>query len=421
MMTGMSRPPADRPGPPDSRRPRDDATGTPSKPSAAGAERRRRTALFSLVAALLVGALGVAWFQRSGPDDPPDLEVLGWLPYWVAEDGLASLERAGGELSVVSPFWFVARGPTTILADDHADPAATEAAMAAARASGAAVVPSVLDGMDAGGMAAVLGDPASRAVHVDAVIGFVVDNGFDGVDLDYEQFAFADDRSTWEATRPAWVAFVEELSGELHRRGKVLHVSVPPVYDSGRSVTSGYWVYDHGAIIDFVDRLRIMTYDYSPGEPGPIAPIDWVVSSLDGTIEATGSPDRLALGIPFYGYNWFVGTTGSCSEPGDTGRTTVTQRSLADLIARRGATPAADTVNAEITFEYRIPSENGDPACDQRREVHLVDVNGALQRIELARDRGLSAVSLWAIGYESEDFWVRWSTATPATGPGSTG
>ncbi|MEZ5219358.1 MAG: glycosyl hydrolase family 18 protein [Ilumatobacteraceae bacterium] len=308
----MSRPSADRPGPPDTRRGPDDATG---EPSAAGAERRRRTVLFSLVAALLVGALGVAWVQRSGSDDPPEFEVLGWLPYWVAEDGLASLERAGGELSVVSPFWFVALGPTTILADDHADPAETEAAMAAARASGAAVVPSILDGMDAGGMAAILRDPATRSVHVDAVIGFVEDNGFDGVDLDYEQFAFADDRSTWEATRPAWVSFVEELSAELHRRGKVLHVSVPPVYDDGRTANSGYWVYDHGAIIAVVDRLRIMTYDYSPGAPGPIAPIDWVVSSLDGTIEATGSrPPR--PGNPLYGYNWFVGTTGSCAEPG---------------------------------------------------------------------------------------------------------
>ena len=76
----------------------------------------------------------------------------------------------------------------------------------------------------------------------------------------------------------------------LHADGRTLTVSIPPVYDAGQTPESGYWVYDYGAIVEHVDRIRIMAYDYSVAEPGPIAPLDWVESTITGAIEATGSP-----------------------------------------------------------------------------------------------------------------------------------
>ena len=43
------------------------------------------------------------------------------------------------------------------------------------------------------------------------IVNLVVNKGFDGIDLDYEGFAFSDGRSSWTATRPNWAAFVAEL------------------------------------------------------------------------------------------------------------------------------------------------------------------------------------------------------------------
>jgi spore germination protein YaaH len=274
------------------------------------------------------------------------------------------------------------------------------------------LVPSIVDAMPAGGMAAVLSDPAQRAVHVDTIVSFAEQGDYDGIDLDYEQFAFADPRDTWAATRPHWVAFVAELAGRLHAQGRTLTVSIPPVYDADRTADSGYWVYDHGAIAEHVDRIRIMAYDFSTSSPGPIAPLDWVRRAIDGTVAATGDPEKLVLGIPLYGYNWPVGVAGTCPPDGDVGRTAITIRTVDDLVALRGATPLYDPVAGEwsATYDLVIEGDGADGAgrvsCTQRRQVQYVDAEGARLRIDLARAARLGGVALWAFGYDDATLWT---------------
>ena len=57
-----------------------------------------------------------------------------------------------------------------------------------------------------------------------------------------------------------------------------------------------------------------MAYDYSvaAGDPGPIAPLAWVEQVIAGTSAASGDPSKLVLGVPLYGYNWPVATSGAC-------------------------------------------------------------------------------------------------------------
>ena len=223
------------------------------------------------------------------------------------------------ELRELSPFWYAAEGVDSIVVDGNAPTAEVEAFLAAARDAGARIVPSVVDALEPGEMATLLADPAQRARHVEALADFAASGDFAGLDIDYEQFAFADDRSTWITTRPSWVAFIEELAERLHADGRTLTVSIPPVYDTGRTADSGYWVYDYAAIAPLVDRIRVMAYDYSTASAGPIAPLDWVQQAIDGTVAASGDAGKLVLGIPAYGYNWVVATTGTCPDGEDTG------------------------------------------------------------------------------------------------------
>ena len=71
-------------------------------------------------------------------------------------------------------------------------------------------------------------DPAAAHRHDHGVRRRDLD--VDGIDLDYEQFAFADGSASWAATRPNWVAFVTELADELHADDRTLTVSIPPVW-----------------------------------------------------------------------------------------------------------------------------------------------------------------------------------------------
>jgi spore germination protein YaaH len=309
----------------------------------------------------------------------------------------------------VSRFWFTATGVTQIGIDPSASSDLTEEFLDDTR--DALVVPSIVDGLPAGEMAAILADPETRRQHVETIVEFAQDGGYDGIDLDYEQFAFADGSDTWEATRPNWVSFVAELAGELHDDGRTLTVSIPVVYDAGRTSNSGYWVYDYGAIADHVDYIRMMAYDYSVGEPGPIAPLEFVQRAIDGAIEATGQPEKLVLGLPAYGRNWPVSVTGVCPEPDEEnditvpGVTTVTARSVDDLIERRDAVPVYDASTAEWSFQYDLEISDDTTTCVQTRQVHYVDADGVRARMDLAIAAGLGGVSLWALGFDDDDVW----------------
>lgn len=362
-----------------------------------------------LVAATVVilSILGVvALSQGDDPLTPTDVRLEAWVPYWVAERATVDLRSRAELLREVSPFWFQATGATTIGVDPNASSTTTDAFLAEARSTRLRIVPSVIDAMPAGGMAAVLADPATRTQHVDALVAFVDDGDFDGLDLDYEQFAFADGRSTWAATRPNWVAFVTELAGRLRERGHTLTVSIPPVYDDGRSDDSGYWVYDYGAIAPVVDRIRVMAYDYSTSTPGPVAPIDFVSRVARGAVEASGAPEKLVLGIPLYGYNWPVSTTGTCPEGQDVGRTSVTAATVAELVQRRSGNPVHDPATGEWSFTYQLTVSDATTSCTQTREVHYLDGEGARQRIQIAREAQFGGVSLWALGFDDDAAWA---------------
>jgi spore germination protein YaaH len=374
---------------------------------------------------VLVIALGlfaaVIWFFAIREDDDTsgalptaDLALHGWAPYWALEHSIPELELRAENFDEVSPFWFQTTGIDTIVADPSAPERRTERFVDTARELGVALVPSILDAMPAGEMADILADPATRARHVDAIVEFAAEGDYAGVDIDYEQFAFADGRDTWEDTRPNWVAFIEELSAELHGDDRTLTVSIPPVYDADRTDDSGFWVYDYEAITPHVDSIRVMAYDYSTAEPGPISPINWVQDAIEGTIEASGDPSKLVLGLPLYGYNWPVDVEGDC--PSDAPeRTSVTIRSLPGLLADRSAEPQWVERTAEYTFTYDLTVEGEGASCVQTREVHYVDAVGAQMRLELAKEAGFGGISLWAFGYEDGSVWNRISPSLSPT------
>ena len=379
-------------------------------PRRTGGDRRRLWLIVGAGALLIAAAAGTATLldrttgSTTGPV-PATIPLDAWTPYWALDRALPMLSARAGSIRELSPFWYLATSADTIARDPHAPAAATTAMVAAARSHGLAVIPSVLDGMGKGQMAAVLADPTTRAQHVDALVKFASEGKYDGLDIDYEQFAFSDDRSDWPDIQPNWVAFITDLGDRLHADGRKLTVSIPPIYEDGSPNDPGYWVYDYGAIAPHVDSIRIMAYDYSTAEPGPIAPLAWVRQAIEGAKRATKAPQKLVLGIPLYGYNWPTSVDGQCPDIERDGRTTVTTAAAGDLALKRGVTPVHDVVNGEWTFTYGLVVSDGTTSCTQHREVHYVDADGARQRIDLAREARLAGVSLWAFGYDDAAVW----------------
>jgi spore germination protein YaaH len=376
--------------------------------------------LLGLVVALLASLVGPA-APASAEDTATHRLVTGWIPSWSTTPGLAAVEANTDLFGEVSPFWYTARaasGATTIT--PAVDPATQAAVLASLRARGLAVLPSVADGSAARAMAAVLKDPAARAAHVNQLVDLVLANGYDGIELDYEKFAFSDGTSTWPTTRPAWVAFVTELGGALHGAGKLLALAVPPMYDGRNSSTSGYWVYDYAGIAPAVDSLRIMTYDYSVSRPGPISPLSFLRRTLSYAVTVFPA-DRIRMGVPAYGRLWtarradgtesITGTCPSTGVPGTKSFTTATALEYLSTVAGgipvlRYDEPTGEVV-ATFSKQYTGTTADGTPTtCVVDHVAWWVDARGVGARLPLLPEFGLAGVAVWHLGGPDADSWT---------------
>lgn len=405
----------------------------------------RRVSRF-IGACALLAAIAMPWPGDAGAATPTRF-VTGWIPNWstsVMTEGTRALNAGQGYESIfveVSPFGFSATGAGTIAVSG------TEANLSTAiqtlRTRGLWVVPSITDGTGKLVMAGILADPVTRTQHVNAITDLVVSRNFDGIDLDYEGFAFDDGRSTWDATRPNWAAFVNELAAALHARGRMLSITVPPIWAAG---TQGYTVYAWPEIIGSIDRLRLMVYDWSVSRPGPISPMLWVNDVLAYAASVPGMQmSKLQIGVPTYGRSWATVVSGTCPANADLTTRSVQMRNAPALAASKGATPARD-VSGEVRFSWnesftgttsanitpptyvpptiranevttadagtlapalRLTASGTQVTCSVRRTVYYPDADAVVQRAEAALAAGTAGIAIWALGYESADLWPK--------------
>ncbi len=398
--------------------------------------------------------------------------VSGWIPVWNTA-GLASLQaNQGNELVMVdpSPFNFSVTSSTTFAMSATNSTNFTTVARAL-RAKGLPVIPALTDGMSGAkeeGLAIMLRDEMD--VHVQAIVNRVMQGidgiAFDGIDLDYEGFAFDDSASSWGRTSPVWTEFVKRLGAALDAQGKLLSVTVPV----GVSPSTGYSVYNWRGIIPSIDRLRLMTYDYSWSSPGPVSPENWVKTTIDYVkglvLELGRDPKMVQIGVPTYGRNWATVVSGTC--PASVlQRSDPTMRTAQSLAASKAATPTRHS-SGEMTFTYdeqftstgtrlgavaapagtqAVSAQRGQtvavgadaatastplaaPAaarmvpsfaapidsggltrakrlgmCTVRRTVFYADETTVTKRARMALDAGLGGIAIWAYGYESTALW----------------
>lgn len=413
---------------------------------------RRRSTGTRRLATLLASALGVGLLGLAVPattataaEAPPRPIVTGWGYFGSATSASTRAAVANADLMPeVSPFWYVAQdlvSPTV----NEAKPcpacspyAANKAAvLTALRDAGVKVLPSITDGMTTKTtplqMAQVLDDPTRRAALVSSIVALVQANDYDGIDLDFEGFAFYDAVTTWDTTRPDWVTFIGQLSAALHARGKLLSVTTPPIYTDNRTQTSGtkwndgYWVYDWAGIADKVDRLRIMAYDYSVSG-GPIAPLPWVERIVQHAISVVPS-GKVQIGVPAYGRNATVKVNGVSKVVGtcptntpanyrDTlsftaaaaGTAIPSADYISDTINRSAAVRTWSETNAEWQFTYQVrykgtTSGGAATSCLVYRTGWYDNAASALARAKLVEKYRLRGIAQWNLDGAAPAQW----------------
>jgi spore germination protein YaaH len=351
---------------------------------------------------LVIGIIGIALGATSGAvvldsasaESAPRRIVSGWLPYWTMPSALASSTANADLWSDASPFWYEATGAATIVNHTGAgDPAVRDALVT----HGIKVLPTVTESLRAPEMAALLSDPSARAAHVSTLVGLVTANGYDGIDLDYENMNFGtSDPAVKAAVRTGFVTFAGELNTALGTQGKVLSITVGP---RTSSTDSNWAVFDYAGIGAVADKVRILTYDYhySGSNPGAIAPLPWVERVLGYAVTAIPA-GHIQVGVPLYGYNWVCSDLTCATKESGTRAAALTYAQADALRLAVGATRQWSATEAAPYFTY----------TDDAGKTHAVwynDAESTKAKMSLVGTYYLAGMAFWAVGSEDAAQW----------------
>ena len=370
---------------------------------------RKLKAVIALVA-ILAFNLPVAF-----ADNPQPRKIYsGWIPYYSMKTSLPAALNNIDLMREVMPFWYTfkynnSKASITDLYTPANPSVPMDQALSTMKNAGLTIIPTITDGTDKQVLANLISTPDGRAAAVKVISDLVSQKNFDGIDLDFENFAFVDPNTTWDQTKVFWIAFVKQLSAALHTNGKLLSITTPYLLDPA-SGKKGYYVYAWSDIATSIDRLRIMTYDYSVANPGPIGPINWTENTVKYAVSIMPA-SKVYVGLAGYGRDWVTAVNGVC--PADYVKTVAVGAKAATFIMSNAVTLASGygaTINyndafQEATFTYQ-KTYNGNTAtglatsCTATRTAWYQDARAYQARAQLVAKYRLGGIVAWTIGFE---------------------
>ena len=238
----------------------------------------------------------------------------------------------------------------------------------------------------------LLSSSTNRNRAINNLVAEVQAGGGDGVNIDFEYVV--------DGQRDNFVTFMTDLTAAFHSQIPGSHVSIAmPAVD--------WWgSYDYARLGAATDALMIMGYDYhwsGSSEAGPVAPLvtngKWSSSSYNvtNTVETyleDVDPDKILLGVPYYGYDWEVS---SSSVP-----TTTTSRGLAKTYAT--------AVGEAATYGRKWDSDSYSPYYKYSgHQVWYDDAASLGYKYDLVVEKDLAGIGIWALGYDGSrtELWAK--------------
>ena len=239
---------------------------------------------------------------------------------------------------------------------------------------------------------ALISSPTTTKRAIQEIQKLITDYELDGIDLNFEYFTASDYPTMLHMNQ-----FLTTLRTELKKE----HPSLILSFDVNATVIYQDTAYDMVKIGEQMDQVIIMGYDYTqPSSPvaGPIAPlyesgnkpsVSRSVASVIGRVPK----EKIILAIPLYGLEWQTYTDHYASNTIPNTGAIATYERVRDLIANR----------VDISIRYgeitKSPwltyKQNG-----QIRQIHYEDEKSILSKIDIAYEKDIAGIALWALGYE---------------------
>jgi spore germination protein len=322
---------------------------------------------------------------------PTPISQSAWLPDWGIAGGINSAQNTSAAFYSFSPVWYYLNPDGSVAAT----PSLVAELKQLAATKGAKLIPSIAS-FEAKDIYNAI-KPSAVDAHVQWLVDEVINRGFDGIDIDYEEFYYRH--------KDDYLAFVTKLSAALHANGKLLSITVhgdwsqADIHSTLRHTRAALdWVELNTA----ADEIRIMAYDFTGFRhqyPGPISPFDWNQAIL--RFAATNiDAQKIVLALPLYGYDGWSNNMqiaepylGMLANP-KVGGVQADAATYVGYLNRRQTT-VSDTLihsSGEKMLIYAFGGKN--------YALTYQDVTNTKLKLDLAREYGIKGVAYWRLGDE---------------------
>ncbi|HKY73968.1 MAG TPA: glycosyl hydrolase family 18 protein [Patescibacteria group bacterium] len=356
----------------------------------------------------LVSPVDISWYSTVSTSSATTIKtpvvrkekniVYGFLPYWNAKD-----IQLHPEITHIGYFSLPIdrNGKFTTTSDEatsgwkayHSDP--VERMRIRAQENGQKFE-ILITMMDADEISAFLMNKKAQEQFFSQIKTFIKTQPIDGINIDIEYAGTVD-----PTIRSAYTTFIANFSSQVKRVQPSLHISIDVFADS--ALKNRIW--DIAAIEPHIDHIVIMTYDFfrsSSSQSGPVAPLfgseknRWdvdIVKTLKPFFDIV-PPNKLLLGIPFYGYEWQTVSAepGAFTYPKSGGIATYkrVQKLIQDLQIREQWDK--DAMSPFLTYTER----------GNIQTIYYENSKSLSYKLDLVNESGMGGIAIWALGYEGK-------------------
>lgn len=241
----------------------------------------------------------------------------------------------------------------------------------------------------------VLSYTSKRTKIINQVIAEAIQNGIDGINLDFELVS--------AECGEHYIQFVRELSVRCRQNGLVFSVDnyVPQPYNEH------YDIKEQGNVADYV---VIMGYDeHTDGsyEAGSVASIGYLENGITDALKSV-SADKLIAGVPFFTRLWFETpkTQEELSQEAGTEAANYPDKVSCSAYSMDEAAQVVKDAGAQAQWDEETGQNYAEWEADGGTyKIWLEDNRSLEEKLKVIKSNNLAGVAEWSLGMESSSVW----------------
>lgn len=241
----------------------------------------------------------------------------------------------------------------------------------------------------------VLSYTSKRTKIINQVIAEAIQNGIDGINLDFELVS--------AECGEHYIQFVRELSVRCRQNGLVFSVDnyVPQPYNEH------YDIKEQGNVADYV---VIMGYDeHTDGsyEAGSVASIGYLENGITDALKSV-SADKLIAGVPFFTRLWFETpkTQEELSQEAGTEAANYPDKVSSSAYSMDEAAQVVKDAGVQAQWDEETGQNYAEWEADGGTyKIWLEDNRSLEEKLKVIKSNNLAGVAEWSLGMESSSVW----------------